>query len=315
MLPLNTEIRFEPTTVCTNRCVFCVNPCLKRRKETMTLDTFRFILDKIIAESDQYKSVSFAGIGDPLCDAELENKIAYVKKVRPDFYVPMVTNGSLINADRFKSLGFSGVDVIRISFHGANVAEYKSVHGVDKFYHVKHQLERILEVRALGDKPRIYMTMVVIEGENDKHIAEWVDLWIGRVDQFEVWRAHNWANKFSHRLPQAKIKTCGRVFSGPLQIQVNGDVVVCCFDPENELVIGNILDQSLKEIFSGSAYSKIKECHTTGNFEGSGLICENCDQRNCDKSEAIILSSRTNDLNDRVKRVSTTFERFDKTHG
>ena len=53
-------------------------------------------------------------------------------------------------------------------------------------------------------------------------------------------------------------------------------------------------------------FKTIENCHKTGNYEGSGLICENCDQRNEDKSDVMIYNSKF-DIKDRVGKVSTTY--------
>jgi len=47
-------------------------------------------------------------------------------------------------------------------------------------------------------------------------------------------------------------------------------------------------------------------CHTSGDFKNSGLICENCDQRNADKSDVMIYNSKFN-IEERVQKVSTTY--------
>ena len=47
--------------------------------------------------------------------------------------------------------------------------------------------------------------------------------------------------------------------------------------------------------------------HTTGDFTKSELICEDCDQRNVDKSDVMIYNSKF-DIKERVKKVSTTYQ-------
>jgi recombinational DNA repair protein RecR len=66
------------------------------------------------------------------------------------------------------------------------------------------------------------------------------------------------------------------------------------------------LETCLKEIFESEMFKKIEKCHLTENFENSGLICENCDQRNADKSDVMVYNSRF-DIQERVKKVSTTY--------
>ena len=53
-------------------------------------------------------------------------------------------------------------------------------------------------------------------------------------------------------------------------------------------------------------FNRIGDCHTSGNYEGSGLICENCDQRNEGKSGVMVYNSRF-DINERIHKLSTTY--------
>jgi radical SAM protein with 4Fe4S-binding SPASM domain len=122
-----------------------------------------------------------------------------------------------------------------------------------------------------------------------------------------VWRPHNWVDGRDYRaVQQEKLKTCGRPFKTPLQVQVDGTVNMCCFDFDGKLLLGDLKDQTLKEIFQSDMYKKIVECHTTGKYENSGLICKNCDQRNVDKSDVMVYNSKFA-IEERVKKVSTTY--------
>ena len=268
---------------------------------------FKMILDKIMKETNQYDTISFAGIGEPLKDGNLESKIAYIKEKYPHINIPMVTNGALMNIDRFLNLQKAGVDILRISFHGGNEETYKKIHKVNDFHKVLERVNEIID-RKLNVKTKIAITCAVV---NDDSIEQWKNLWVGKKGIWltEIWRAHNWTDTFDFRNIQKERRiTCGRVFKAPLQVQVDGSVNMCCFDYDGKLLLGDLKTQSLKEIFSSEAFKKITEHHTTGNFKDSGLVCEKCDQRNVDKSEALIFSSRFADKDERIKKSSTAYK-------
>lgn len=307
MIPPNKEIRFEVTTHCNYNCILCPNYRLKRKKEIMSLRMFKDLFDKIIDETDQYNSLSFAGLGEPLIDSLLEAKILYVKTKKPDFNIPMVTNGSLLTVQRFKDLQTMGIDTVRISFHGGTPSAYGTIHG--KFGYFNQILDVIEKISKIKGKTRVTVTMAVIKDRNDYSIEDWKKLWEDiDLDLIEIWKAHNWNQTLRFReLKPERMPTCGRVFDGPLQIQVDGTINLCCFDYDGQLQVGDLKTQSLSKIFESDIYKSICARHTTGNFKGSKLICEFCDQRNKDKSDAIIYSSKY-DLEDRVNRVSTTYD-------
>ena len=306
-IPQNSDIRFEVTTRCNYNCVICPREKLTRKKETMSFKLFRELLDKISDETDQYSMVSFPGMGEPLMDESLDEKIAYVKK--KNLSVSILTNGSYLSVDRFKKLEDLGVESIRVSFYGAGPQSYAKVHGVKEgglFEKVRENLNKIAKIKR---HTRLLLTFNAVRGVNDDCDKDWIDEWKDKADLIEVWHPHNWADGRGYRkLQTQKLKTCGRPFRGPLQIQVDGTVNMCCFDFDGKLTLGDLKRESLTEIFSSECYEKIAECHRSGNFKGNGLICENCDQRNKDKSDVMLYNSKFN-IDERVKQVSTTYEK------
>ncbi|MCE5325926.1 MAG: radical SAM protein [Planctomycetaceae bacterium] len=307
MIPPNNDMRFEVTTKCHYNCIICPRAQLTRKKETMSAATFKLIFDRIIAETDQYTTLSFPGMGEPLLDNTLEEKIAYAKSARPNLDVLILTNASLMTPERFRRLEEVGVTSIRVSLYGHDYKTYNAVHGTTdkKLYdRIKGYILKALEIRK---KTRILLTLNVVEGVNDAIVNDWIAFWKDRVDLVEVWRPHNWATAKQYRSVQpVKLKTCNRPFSGPLQIQADGTVNICCFDFNGELTIGDLKTQTLEEIFSSGAYHRIADRHASGQYEGSHLICENCDQRNADKGDVMIFDSKF-DIQERVKMTSTTY--------
>lgn len=305
MIPENNELRFEVTTKCNYNCIICPREQLTRKLETMSFETFKFLFDKIIHESSQFNTITFPGMGEPLMDNTLDEKIIYAKE--KGFTVLLLTNGSLLSVKRFKRLEDIGTDSIRVSIHGDSPESYSVVHRVKKlemFQQIKRNLTEISEIKK---HTKLLLTYNVVDGYNYSSLDSWIAYWNDRVDLIEVWHPHNWVNAKEYRIVQPKkMKTCGRPWKTPLQVQVDGTVNMCCFDFDGKLLLGDLKTQSLKEIFESPMFKKILQHHSTGDFEGSGLICEDCDQRNADKSDVMVYNSKF-EIRDRVNKVSTTY--------
>ena len=80
MIPKNSDMRFEITTKCNYNCIICPRDKLTRKIETMSLGLFKELLDKIMSETDQYNTISFPGLGEPLLDKTFDKKIEYAKR-------------------------------------------------------------------------------------------------------------------------------------------------------------------------------------------------------------------------------------------
>ncbi len=309
MIPKNNDMRFEITTKCNYNCMICPRDKLTRKIETMGLELFKKLFDKITRETTQYDTLTFPGMGEPLLDETLDKKIEYTKNSNKDMSILILTNGSLLTPKRFKQLENLGVTSVRVSFYGNNPVSYSKVHGVKNkglFNKVKDNLIKISQIKT---STKLLLTFNVVDGSNEDSVEKWIKFWKNKADLIEVWRPHNWVDARNYRKVQKeKLNTCGRPFKGPLQVQVDGTVNMCCFDFDGKLILGDLKSQSLKEIFSSPLYRKIVKCHTSGNFKGSGLICENCDQRNRNKTDVMVYNSKF-DISERVKMISTTYSK------
>ncbi|MBF0216003.1 MAG: SPASM domain-containing protein [Candidatus Omnitrophica bacterium] len=305
MIPVNSEIRFETTNLCNYSCCICPREKLTRWKGTMDNKLFFDLLDKILAESSQYKICTFSGFGEPFLDEGIFEKIKYARN--KGLEVLMLTNASLLNAEKFKTLDDLGVSSLRVSFYGASRETYQKMHNV-KNADIFDKIEKVLcHVSRIRRNTRLILSYNIGKGINDDDVEKWIAFWKDRTDLLEVWRPHNWIDGREYRVVQSeKLKTCGRPFNTPLQVQVDGTVNMCCFDFNGQLELGDLRTMTLEEIFKSPRYLKIRSCHESGEYEGSGLICENCDQRNKDKSDVMVYNSKY-DIKERVKQVSTTY--------
>ena len=308
MIPKSNDMRFEVTTRCNYNCIICPREKITRKIETMSLDLFKMLFDKIIKETDQYDTLTFPGMGEPLLDDTLNKKIEYAKKCKKDLAVLLLTNGSLLTPQKFKEFEDLGLTSVRVSFYGNTPESYSKVHGINDRSAFARVRDNLLEVAKVRKHTELLITFNVVDGSNDDVIKDWIDFWEDKVDLIEVWRPHNWVDGRSYRkVQEEKLKTCGRPFKGPLQVQVDGTVNMCCFDFDGKTTLGDLKKHTLKEIFTSPLFEKIVKHHKSGDFTGSGLICKYCDQRNKDKGDVMVYNSKF-DIEERVRMVSTTYK-------
>jgi radical SAM protein with 4Fe4S-binding SPASM domain len=114
--------------------------------------------------------------------------------------------------------------------------------------------------------------------------------WEKYADYLEVWRPHNWGGMKTFREVNQRKKTCGRPFSGPVQIQADGSVIPCCFLTNSEIILGNVNDDSIKDILNGFEYARLRKAHNDGNLDG--YACKMCDQLNVNDINPLLYSNR-----------------------
>lgn len=312
MIPANNDVRFEVTTFCNYNCVICPREQLRRPLTVMSDELFEDCVCKIKKCTDQYDTLTFAGLGEPMMDKRLLDKIRIAKKHGFD-QMNLLTNGSLLTRDIFLQMQDAGMQTVRISFYGMTPESYSGVHGShgnpEKFQTL---CETVEELCALPRTTRLVMTFNVVPGVNDSDLKTWIDHWEDRADLIEAWHPHNWVyGRKLRAVGGVQRKSCGRPFNGPLQIQVDGTVNMCCFDFNGDLTLGDLKTQTLEEIFSAEPFTRLHDCHKSGDYFGSNFICEQCDQRNADKSDVMVYNSEFS-LEERVEMTSTTYSPLGK---
>lgn len=304
MIPSTTEVRIETSTSCNAGCVFCPHPTedFTRKREVMSLDTYKFYLDKILNElGSQITETTFSGFGEIFIDRGIVDKIAYAGTKNIDIH--LLTNGSMLTPERIDKIYEIGVKDIRVSLHTTNPDSYGRVMN---YKSSKFDFETVMNNvnYAIENKPKetqfIITADIVKENKND--IEQMVLDFEDRCT-LEVWYPHNWVygKEYRDKSEPNTLKTCGRPFNGPIQIQIDGDIIMCCFDFNNELVLGNFKRQTLKEIFDGEIFQQLVKHHTDGTCLESDFICNGCDQLK-DKNDIVIYNNRV----DEAKRANYT---------
>ncbi len=306
MIPKTNELRIETSTQCSFHCLMCPRDSLIRKLENMPFSVFEQIVAKTVAEIPQVNIITFSGFGEFSMDPNWKEKVKLASEFFPSIHV--LTNLSqFTESDLFVLLDH--VTTIRISVYGLSAATYARIHRHSANTHfdaINAHIETLINHKQNHQK--IILNHIVLE-ENRDELPGWIKQWEPKVDRIEVWEPHNWVDGKHYRERCAHtIKTCGRPFNGPIQVQVDGTLNVCCFDYNGKMIIGDLTSQNYTEIFNGPEISLIRELHRNGNADSLEL-CSICDQRVCDtcKSAHMLYSSEMSPKQ-RVSVTSTAFE-------
>ncbi len=292
------EVRYEVTDHCNAHCIMCPREKHTREHGTMDQDKYESSINEIVHLGA--KRVVLTGFGEPMLDKGLEDKIAYAKGKGLKTYI--ITNGSAITERRAYLLLQAGLDEMRVSFYGMGVDTYNAVmKGLD-YSRTIESLMTFLSVRdTLKVKTKIHLSYLVMP-ENEKDVQAFIDFWEPKVDAIEVWKPHNWVDGKDYRQREGLKTTCGRPENGPLQIQWNGDVVPCCYDYNNNIVLGNAFKEPVMGILNGEKYETLREQHRNKLFPD---YCAQCDQL-LEHSDVLIYTNRHNLPKSEAVKLSNT---------
>ena len=295
MILHNPEVRIENSNVCNAHCSICPREKLSRARMTMPNELFCRLVRQV---SDmQAKIISIFGYGEPLLDKQVATKVKICTDMGLESFI--TTNASLLNALTTIKLLDAGLTQIRFSVHGVGKKDYERVHRGLKYEQVMANIENFI---AENDRRKNRCVTMVTAIPSDRDDIDAIrQQWETAVDYLEIWEPHNWAGGRDFRTVVRKNKTCGRPWRGPMQINADGKMMVCCFDFDAQMVVGDTTKESIASILVGPAFSEIRRAHREGDLEG--LPCEFCDQLNEYESSPLLYSNR--DATRQMNRSST----------
>ena len=301
---LHPEVRYEVTDHCNATCIMCPRDKHVDGREHGIMDQAQYekSIDEVVGLGAE--KVVLTGFGEPLLDKRLELKVAYAKKKGLATY--FITNASALTAKRSQQLLDAGLDEMRVSFYGLSKETYNAVmQGLD-FERTKAKVLEFLRLRdASGAKTRVQMSYLELP-ENRADTDRFREYWEPKVDALEIWKPHNFGDgrDYRTRLDDSKKSTCGRPENGPLQIQWNGEVIPCCYDYNNQIILGNAFETPVLEILNGPKYRLLRYAHRMKKF-GLFPYCDQCDQL-LPHADALVYTNRHNLPPEEAVKLSNT---------
>ena len=216
-------------------------------------------------------------MNEPFVDRRLVDWIALAKRMVPHAIVTVTTNGTLVRPEVSDRLVSSGLDAIWFSFNGATRETYEKIMGC-RYDTVVNNIDYLLSVRP--PTLQVFTNMietVVMEPEIEENIRLWTARGVGSGSSKLVNRGGNVENyeELNYRpLHVEPVHACDLLYH-KMYVLYNGDVVLCCMDWRRQVVMGNVGEQSLRDIWHGEKYRHYRRLHEEGRSKELDL-CSTC---------------------------------------
>ncbi|MBU1136623.1 MAG: radical SAM protein [Nanoarchaeota archaeon] len=277
--PLGIDIGV--TNACNSDCIMCPHYKLKNIG-TMDMKLYKKIIDNCVELKIDNITLSF--FGEPLLDKTLIEKIKYAKRM--GISVSFYSNASLLDKSWARKLIESKLDNITISLDGCTKETYERIRRGLKFDVVKNNILNLIKLKKkMGvNDPKIDLVIVELE-ENKKEIKKFYKEWKNEVESINIINMRNWTGKINkkgtkesfHFNYKSKRKPCALIWQKMI-VDWNGDVVLCADDWNHSTVLGNLKEQTIKEIWKGKKLKEIKEAHIKGEF-WKVPVCSKCNKK------------------------------------
>ncbi len=248
-LPLPTEIEISESGTCNRKCSFCPrsSPGFIDKKEFIS-DDLHLKLCKELNKLNYSGTLRYSGFVEPMIDKNIFNLINMARKHVPNCNIEMVTNGDPLNLSRLKKLFLSGLNKILISVYDGkeDAIKFESLCNEAKLSHDQF----IIRHRYLSEDQDFGITLSNRSGlmENAEYKIE--------------------------SLKSPLEKPCF-IPSYTFFLDYQGDVLMCPHDWGKKIILGNLKEKKLIDIWFSKKFMKIRKMlnNSNRNFQP----CNVCD--------------------------------------
>lgn len=264
------RVVLELNSKCNRKCWFCTNTYVDMCPDNV--DMSDEVFEKIVrelAEIDYDQDICLSFFNEPLLCTKLMERIKELKERLPKSFVYLFTNGDYLDKEKIDRLEKAGLDILFIDIY-TNKIEFD----VEEVYQKALQLMDRVQLSSLSASTRKSECGLLISkryGSMDIEIAS------NNFSQM----ASNRGEALPDYLPIPKIAShpllCVKTFIS-YHIDFRGNVWPCPnyhreYTPHQEFCLGNILDESMFDIYLGKNIMSYREKHF---FHRSSLPCRSC---------------------------------------
>lgn len=274
-----TEIILELTNVCNLKCRYCHfhggDGPKKRALAYMEERIWKKVLDEIALWTQPVTLVTH-GAGEPLLYDRLESVLRRTSEI-PNAYAGFMTNAMRLDEQNIQMILENNVKWLALSIDGVNPVTHDFFRVNARLDQIEANVLKLIETRrCLGvDIPSLQFNMVGYPDILDQ-VQPYLLKWLPHASQVTVatfrpiGSRHLWENR-----TQFVFQPC-RLIEKQLVIAVNGDVGLCCEDIHLDVPLGNVLDQSILDIYnSSSKLLEYRSAHHEGKIDDL-VLCRDC---------------------------------------
>ena len=298
-MELPKVIRIEPSSQCNLRCLHCPTGVMDMDRGKMDIA----VENRVIETIKKYKSIFKVCVlyhgGEPLLSPRFFNLVKSVRESLKDAKLKTVSNGMLLTEKRSKQLAISGLDFIEFSLDAQSEKESDLIRRNCKADFIINQINKLLEIiEELNSNLHVSISSTQFWDPSLKNNPlielpkppKWLQSKFKKIDSIKTcwsmkWPDYNPPSLFDEiELNTESSNYCDHT-ENTITIRSNGDVVPCCYDLTSKLVMGNILQNDLYDIWNGEKYQELRSTISNKKFNS---VCAKC---NVVSSKKIFLTS------------------------
>ena len=262
------HLNFEITFGCNLKCDMCLHSIHSKDWNYKSVANRNIDFNKyceIIDEGIKYglSSIELNGINEPFLKKDIYKYVEYAKQ-KEILITSLHTNALLLDETISKNIIDSGLTLIIFSIDAFSKETYKKIRKNNNYKTVIENINIFLKIKK--ERKSIYpLTKVSFAKNKINHMElnDFLQFWKNKVDDYSV---SSFCNPFigkqkyneieeKYRLEDFDLTYCYEPYQR-LLIRNNGDVVPCCSFFGGEMILGNIYQDSILNIWNSDKAKK-----------------------------------------------------------
>jgi radical SAM protein with 4Fe4S-binding SPASM domain len=294
VIPLATPfiVFVDPASSCNFACRFCPtayrdDPDIAARYNgLMKFDLFKKIIDDLAEFDRPIRVLRLYKDGEPFLNKRLADMVRYAKASGHVAYVDTTTNAALMTPERLGPVLEAGIDKINISIEGMTEKAYLDV------AQVRIDFQKIAaNVRWLyANRGQCEVVVKTIGDFMEEFDRQWFfDLFGDHADRIFVenlapcWPNFDTEEKTGHKITKGiyqqeigDTEVCPYIFYG-YSVNADGLVSSCFLDWGRKLIIGDVRQDTMRDIWNSDRMNALRILHLEGKRRGHP-VCGSCGQ-------------------------------------
>jgi radical SAM protein with 4Fe4S-binding SPASM domain len=270
---LPVEYIVETTAKCNLYCPMCPRETHKQPKADMTDEIFARLVKESASTGEHMMLI---GLGEPFMDRKIFDRIEYCE--RHGIATLLSTNGTFLDEKNAAKLLDSTLAHITLSFDGASKETFEHFRKGARFEKVRDNFVRFARMKhERKSKLQVVVQMVRMPG-NAHEVDDFKRFWgaVEGIDQVRVKEDETNLVQAESRRDGPGMRRCHYLWRGPMYVKQDGSVYPCCQSYHLDgAPVGNLGDQSLKEIFNSGDMRRLRRMHAEGRG-GEIDMCARC---------------------------------------
>lgn len=284
VIPLETPlvIFVDPSDACNFKCRFCptsdrdLMKSVGRPWKQLSFDLFKKIADDMARFPGKVEVLRLYKDGEPLINKNLVDMILYAKQVGASRRIDTTTNASLLTKEKSKQLAEAGLDRINISVYGVSNEHYTDFSGVKlefervlenirEFYEVRGSCEMLVKIN--GDTLTDAEKQLFLDQFGDITDKIYIEHTMACWPEFELRGVQVNKNSGIYSQNIKEVDACPYPFYS-FAINSDGLVSVCFLDWAKKMIVGDVNQESLGDVWNGSQMKSYRKMFLEGLRKG-----------------------------------------------